>query len=63
MACDPFRVAERGSYFAQTLREAAEILSALADVVEKRTGGDDVDAVMADAAMPLQAALLGTFIC
>lgn len=46
--------------FAQTLREAAEVLSALADVVEERMGDDDIDAVMANAAIALQAALPGT---
>jgi hypothetical protein len=52
-----------GSEFAQTLREAAEVLSVLADVVEKRMGGDDVDAVMANAAMVLQETLSGKPIC
>lgn len=49
--------------FAQTLREAADVLSALADVVEERMGDDDIDAVMAKAAMALQAALSGTPLC
>jgi|EndMetStandDraft_8_1072994.scaffolds.fasta_scaffold1443221_1 hypothetical protein len=49
--------------FAQTLREAAEVLSALADAVEERMGDDDIDAVMANAAIALQAALPGTRIC
>jgi predicted aconitase len=49
--------------FAQTLREAAEVLSALADVVEERMGDNDIDAVMANAAIALQAALPGTPIC
>jgi hypothetical protein len=49
--------------FAQTLREAAEVLSALADLVEERMGDDDIDAVMANAAIALQAALPGTPIC
>jgi hypothetical protein len=48
-----------GSEFAETLREAAEVLSVLADVVEKRMGSDDIDAVMAKAALALQAALFG----
>lgn len=52
-----------GSEFAETLREAAEVLSVLADVVEKRMGGDDVDAVMANAAMVLQETLSGKPIC
>ena len=46
--------------FAQTLREAAEVLSALADVVEERMADDDIDAVMANAAIALQAALPAT---
>jgi hypothetical protein len=49
--------------FAQTLREAAEVLSALADVVEEQMGDDDIDAVMANAAMDLQAALPENAIC
>jgi hypothetical protein len=41
------------------LREAAEVLIALADVVEEQLGDDDIDAVMANAAIDLQAALPG----
>ena len=48
-----------GSEFAETLRDAADVLSALADAVEKRMGGEDIDAVMANAAAALQAALSG----
>jgi hypothetical protein len=49
--------------FAQTLREAAEVLIALADVVEEQLGDDDIDAAMANAAIDLQAALPGNAIC
>jgi hypothetical protein len=49
--------------FAQTLREAAEVLSALADVVEEQMDDDDIDAVMANAAIDLQAALPENAIC
>jgi hypothetical protein len=48
-----------GSEFAETLREAAEALSALADFIEKRFGGDDVDVVLTDAATTLKATLSG----
>jgi hypothetical protein len=49
--------------FAQTLREAAEVLTALADVIEERMNDDDIDAVMTNAAIDLHAALPGTPIC
>jgi hypothetical protein len=64
--CAAFLVEEAamtGSEVACTLREAAEALSALADIIESRIGGDDIDAVIAKAAMALQAALSETFLC
>ena len=45
------------------MREAAEVLIALADVVEEQLGDDDIDAAMANAAIDLQAALPGNAIC
>jgi hypothetical protein len=48
-----------GSEFAETLREAADVLSALADAVEKRMGSENIDAVMANSAAALQAVLSG----
>jgi hypothetical protein len=39
--------------FARTLREAAEVLTALAGVIEERMNDDDIDAVMTNAAIDL----------
>jgi hypothetical protein len=46
-----------GSEFAETLREGADLLNALADIVEKRFGGEGIDVALGDAGIALKAAI------